>query len=79
MSDDIDAWLESIPDTDHDLAARQYMRMRGRHVGGVPPKWMRTQWSQLPANYRAFLASFVRMGVDNAMHAEPSQEAEAKR
>jgi hypothetical protein len=66
--EEIDAWLASIPDDDHDLAERCYMRLRGCHVGGEPPKWMRVQWSQLPKNYRAFLASFVRMGIDNAKH-----------
>lgn len=64
-TDDIERWLASIPDEDHDIAARQYMLARGSHREGDLPTWMRVQWSQLPAAYRAFLVSMVQAGRDN--------------
>ena len=67
------AWLASVPDDEHDLAARLYMQHRREHVTGEPPKWLRVQWTQQPKEYRAFLAALVRMGIDNAKFCEPKQ------
>lgn len=62
--EEIKRWLDSIADAPADAAARAYMIARRSHRGGELPKWCRVQWSQLPTDYRDFLASIARMGME---------------
>jgi hypothetical protein len=64
--EEIKRWLEATADPAADIAARAYSLSRLGHMGGELPKWNRTQWHNLPTEYREFLVSIARLAIVNA-------------
>ena len=64
--DEIDKWLISFPADTSEWVARAYSVARGSHRGGELPKYMRSQWHDLPKDYRAFLTYIAQCAIDQS-------------
>lgn len=63
--DEIDKWLASFDDNVSAWTASAYATVRGSHRGELP-KYMRSQWHDLPKDYRAFLTYIAQCAVDHS-------------